>query len=89
MTYTASPVLVTNQLHSGESTFWEKVFVVNGKNLVRIWLVLHKFSALSDWIKSRPQGVMVVCLVSHPSGGGSELAYAMGINPVIQIKVKK
>ena len=36
MTYTASPVLVTNQLHSGESTFWEKVFVGNGKNLVRI-----------------------------------------------------
>ena len=33
----------------------------------------------------RPHGVKVVCLVSHPSGGSSELACAMRINLVIQI----
>ena len=32
-----------------------------------------------------PHGVKVVCLVSHPSGGSSELACAMRINLVIQI----
>ncbi len=33
----------------------------------------------------RPHGVKVVCLVSNPSGGSSELACAMRINLVIQI----
>ena len=36
----------------------------------------------------RPRGVKVVCLVSRPSGGSSELAGAMGINLVIQIILK-
>ena len=33
----------------------------------------------------RLHGVKVVCLVSHPSSGSSELACAMGINSVIRI----
>ena len=63
---------------------------VNFSIFIRANLILVQFNHIRDdclfntrcyGIYNRPHGLKVVCLVSHPSGGSSELACAMGINP--------